>query len=155
VSIEKILRVNECEERELYRRAVSRVILDIQRDTNLTLLEISDEICVSVGTISNAANKKGDLKHVFLQRLGVRFGVEYLNPVAVLMGARYAVLEPRAVDPLPRLTKAILSIVKARDPSSAGGEAETHCELVDMLPDLHEAATALQGLISRAEKHAA
>lgn len=151
----KVLRVNESEEAELYMRAVARVIVDIQRDHDATLIDIAESIGVSAGTISNAANRRGALNHVYLQRLGKRYGTQYLNPVMALMGARLAPLQANDVDPLPRILAAALKIGEARDPQSEGGEAETHRELLSMVPDLRCAIEAMQNMLLRAEKVAA
>lgn len=147
-----VLRVNEVEEQEDYRKAVARIIVDIQRDTGKSLLEIAGEIGVSVGTISNAANRKADLSTVFLNRLGARYGVQRLSPVMKLAGGRVVPINANDEDPLPRLLAAALKIGEARDPNSDGGEVETHRELASMLPDLIKASRALSGMIARAER---
>ena len=55
VSNGNVLRVNSVEERNDYRSAIARILLDIQRDTGATLIDIAEAIGVSLGTISNAA----------------------------------------------------------------------------------------------------
>ncbi len=150
-----VLRVNAVEEQERYRRAVASIIVDIQRDTGKTLVEIAEEIDVSVGTISNAANRKADLSSVYLNRLGSRYGVQRLTPVAKLAGGRVVAINANDEDPLPRLLAACLKIGEARDPASDGGENETHRELLAMLPDLVKASRAISGMIARAEAFAA
>jgi hypothetical protein len=81
---------------------------------------------VSLGTISNAANKKADLSPTYLKRIGTRFGAHMLDPYLALMGARAVPIEAEPKrDILPVMTRAQLRIVEARDPASPGGPRET------------------------------
>ncbi len=70
----KVLRINCAEEQTDYRNAVARVLLNVQRDFDLTLQDIAEKIDVSLGTISNASNKRNDLSPLYVQRLGRVFG---------------------------------------------------------------------------------
>jgi len=149
------MRVNAAEEQEDYRRAVSRIINDLMREHDLTLLDLADRLDISVGTISNAFNRKADLTSVYLHRIGKVFGPQWLNPVIKLFGGRVVPLSANDEDPLPRILAAALKIGEARDPGSDGGEDETHRELVAMLPTLIKASRALSGMIARAEAFAA
>lgn len=146
-----VLRVNSVEEQTRYRNAVSQILLDIQRERGLTLADIAETIDVSLGTISNAANKKNDLSVTYLARLGECFGPEMLNPYAALSGGRMVPLQPSNVDALPSLTASVHSIALARSPDSDGGERLTHRELLKMMPDLKAAQAAITNLILQAE----
>ncbi len=150
-----VLRVNAMEETTRYRSAVCQILLNIQRENDVTLADIAETIGVSLGTISNAANKKGDLSPTFLTRLGESFGTAMLDPWAALSGGRIVPLEPSAMDALPSLTASIHRIAVARSPDSDGGERTTHRELLEMLPDLRSAQAALTNLIMQAERIAA
>jgi hypothetical protein len=151
-----VLRVNSVEEQTRYRNAVAQILIDIQREHSrpgapMTLHEIAETIDVSLGTISNAANKKNDLSVTYLARLGECFGPEMLNPYAALSGGRMVPLQPSNVDALPSLTASVHSIALARSPDSDGGERLTHRELLKMMPDLKAAQAAITNLILQAE----
>ena len=131
-----VLRVNASEEREDYRSAVAEILRNIQADNDLTLLEISERIDVSLGTVSNAANKRGDLNPVFLSRLAKAWGATYLNPFARLSGGIVSPLEGQGADILPTLLATGTAIAEARSPSSPGGISETLREQLGYLPYL-------------------
>lgn len=150
-----VLRPNAAAETEDYRTAISRIILDIQRDTGETILEIADRIDISTGTLSNALNKRNDLSAVYLRRLGVAYGSHYLNPFAALYGAKHMPLEALDEDALPPLSASVHRLAVAQSPDSPGGPKIVHSELLDMLPDLRAAQRALSHLIARAERIAA
>lgn len=136
------LRVNEIEEQTAYRKAVAQIIEDIQRyekrgDRQINLVEIADEIDVSLGTISNAFNKKTDLSPSYLTRLGKRYGAGYLNPYFALVGAQAAPIDNTLTsDILPLLMAVGHKIASARDPEGPGGVIEVPQEKAGYLPDL-------------------
>ena len=131
------LRVNSVEETTDERNAVVQILLDIQRHEKLTLLDIAEKIDVSLGTISNAANKKTDLCRTYLKRLGKAFGGHYLDPFHALYGIRSVPLNGGAHrDILPLLAHAAATLAQARDPDSDGGGRVTHREKLAMLPEL-------------------
>lgn len=150
-----VLRVNSVEEQTDYRNAVARVLLNIQRDSGNTLQEISEAIDVSLGTISNAANKRTDLSPIYLQRLGKRYGPSALDPIARLSGGRIVPLVAEEKDALPSLSASIHRIAVAQSPDSPGGVTITHSELLAMLPDLRAAVACINSLIVKAERIAA
>jgi hypothetical protein len=132
-----VLRVNEAEETTAYRKAVARIIEDIQRSEQRTLVDISEEIDVSLGTISNAANKKTDLSPTYLTRLGKRYGGGYLNPYFALVGAQAAPLDNSVTsDILPLLMAVGHKLASARDPEGPGGVVEVPQEKAGYLPEL-------------------
>lgn len=142
-----VLRVNSVEETARYRNAVSQILLSVQQEHGLTLHEIAETIDVSLGTISNAANKKADLSPTYLQRLAQAFGPTVLDPFTAMSGGRVVPLEPQEIDALPSLTATVHSIAQAR---SDKGRI-THNELLAMLPNLKEAQAAITSLIMKAE----
>jgi hypothetical protein len=150
-----VLRVNSVEEQGRYRSAISRIITNIMRDNDVTMMEIADRIDVSVGTISNAANKKTDLQAVYLKRLGEAYGPHQLDPYAALTGGRMVPINAKDIDALPPLTASIHRLAVAQSPGSEGGQTITHRELLGMLPELREAQQALTSLIARADVLAA
>lgn len=150
-----VLRVNSVEEQKGYRSAVATALLDIQNEYGLTLHEIAEAIDVSLGTISNAANKKGGLSSVYVQRLGKVFGGHILNPIAALYGSQHIPLHGRDGDILPLIARANYRIAEARAPGSDGGVVETHREKLKYLPDLKELQTDLAALIVEIEGIAA
>lgn len=150
-----VLRVNAVEEQARYRGAVARVLLNIQSEYGPTLAEIAEAVDVSLGTISNAANKKADLSSVYLQRLGKVFGGHVLNPVAALYGSQNIPIHGREGDILPLVTRVGMRIAEARSPSSPGGIRETHGERLGYLPDLKALQADLAALVVEIEGLAA
>lgn len=142
-----VLRVNGVEEREKYREAVAEILRRIQTENSVTLLEIAETIDVSLGTISNAANKKADLCGTFLNRLACKFGPHILDPYTALSGGRVVPLDAdENCDPLPSTTAAIHKLALARSSASEGGERITHRELLDMEGEIDAAMKALTSL---------
>jgi transcriptional regulator with XRE-family HTH domain len=147
-----VLRVNDAEERTRYREAVAESLRTVMVDHGVTLLEIAEQIGVSLGTISNAANKKADLTAVYLGRLGAHYGASAIDPFARIMGGRFVPLEPDASgDVLPFITLASYRVSQARSPASPGGTAETLTEQLDMLPDLRRLYRELGAAIAQIE----
>jgi transcriptional regulator with XRE-family HTH domain len=151
-----VLRVNPVEEQADYRRAVADILLAIQQERGVTHIEIAEKIGVSLGTISNAANKKSDLCSIYLKRLGQAYGGHHLNPYLALFGVRAEPLEAgNEADVLPFVAKVNLKIAEARSPGSKGGPRETHCEKLGYLPDLKELQREISALICKIEGLAA
>lgn len=148
-----VLRVNAVEEQADYRKAVAEVLRNIQADHDVTLQEIADTIDVSLGTVSNAANKKGVLNPIYLNRLGKAYGVHHLDPYARLAGGRMVAVEQTSDgDVLPVLSLASYRVAQARAPSSPGGVSETLREQLDYLPDLRRLRREVEALICRIEQ---
>ncbi|WP_310533173.1 XRE family transcriptional regulator [Novosphingobium sp.] len=137
------------------RDAVANIIRAIQLDRDLCDEAMADALGISVGTVRNARNKKTDLNAVTIARIGARFGLDHLNPYAALYGARNSPLETVDIDALPSLSGAVHRLAVAQSPSSTGGIALHHSELLEMLPDLRTASAAINALIARAERIAA
>ncbi|WP_066770033.1 helix-turn-helix domain-containing protein [Sphingobium sp. CCH11-B1] len=153
-----VLRVNEVEEREEYRSAVAEILRNVQNDYGVTLLEIAETIGVSLGTISNAANKKADLSATFLQRIGRAYAPTELDPYYRLSGGR-AVARANETDGdiMPLLLRTGAQIATARCPSSPGGVSEVLRERLGYLPDLRRLRRETDALIAliEAERDAA
>ena len=151
-----VLRVNSVEETMAFRAAVARVLTNIQHDHGLTLQEIAETIDVSLGTISNAANKKTDLSPTYQQRLARAFGCSVLDPIAKLSGGQIIPIKSDGgADILPLLSRAALAVAEARDPESEGGVTETHREKLNQLPYLRRVHAELSALIVSIEGIAA
>jgi hypothetical protein len=132
-----VLRVNEAEEQTAYRKAVAQIIEDILRFESADIVDIAESIDVSLGTISNAKNKKTDLSPTFLTRLGRRYGAGYLNPYFALVGAQAAPLDNTLTsDILPLLMAVGHKMASARDKEGPGGVIEVPQERLGYLPDL-------------------
>lgn len=142
-------------ETEQYRNAVARVILSIQTETHDTLADIAENIGVSAGTISNAANKRSDLSPVFLRRMRAVYGLHHLGQVARFFDALFNPLEAEDADALPSLSASVHRLAVAQSPGSEGGSAITHRELLAMRVDLEAAQRAINALLARAEAIAA
>lgn len=147
-----VLRVNAVEERTAYEDAVSEVIRRIIAERGVTLVEIAEQIDVSLGTISNAFNRKAALCAPYLHRLGKAYGPHILDPVAALSGGRMVPLEVSVTrDVLPFIQRAALKIANARDPEGPGGVREIHSEKADYLPDLRALRKEADCLIHQIE----
>ncbi len=147
-----VLRVNEAEEETAYREAVAEIVRNIVADFGVTLVEIAEKIGVSLGTISNAFNKKGKLSPLFLNRLGVVYGVHHLDPYARLAGGRMVPIDPNGgEDILPGLHLVGMHISQARTASSPGGTVETLREQLGYLPYLRRHLREVEALIHAIE----
>lgn len=156
VADHSVLRVNTVEERTAYREAVAEILRRIQVEYKVTLLEIAEAVDVSLGTISNAANKKTDLSPTYLNRLGRKYGPHMLDPYAALSGGRVVPLEVQGQrDVLPFIARASLKIAEARDPASPGGVREIHSEKAGYLADLRALQKELTCLILTIEQELA
>lgn len=148
-----VLRVNAVEEQEAYRSAVAEILRNVQNDHGATLLEISERIDVSLGTISNAANKKADLNPIYLNRLGRVYGVHVLDPYLALAGGRAVAREADpSADILPLTNLVSFRIATARSSGSPGGAREILQERLDYLPDLKRLVREGQALICQIER---
>jgi hypothetical protein len=148
-----VLRVNAVEEQAAYRDAVAEILRNVQADYSTTLLEISETIDVSLGTVSNAANKKSDLNSIYLSRIGTAYGPHYLDPFARMMGGRLVSVHPDGnADVLPFLTMATHRVAQARSPTSPAGPVETLQEQLEYLPDLRHLQRELEAQIHRVEQ---
>ena len=148
-----VLRVNGVEEQADYREAVAQILRDIQTDHKVTLREVAETIDVSLGTISNAANKQADLNPIYLKRLGKVFGAHHLDPYVALAGGRVVARQHESEgDVLPFLTMASHRVASARCPTSPAGAVETLREQLEYLPDLRRTYRELGALICRIEE---
>jgi transcriptional regulator with XRE-family HTH domain len=153
-----VLRVNRVEEQAAYRECVAEMLRLIQAEHKgsdrkpITLLEIAERIDVSLGTIGNAANKKADLSPTYLNRLAEAFGPCTLDPFAAMSGGRIVPREAEEVDAMPSTTAAIHKLAVARSPDSPGGERITHCELLNIEPEIDAAIRSLTSLKVRCEE---
>lgn len=147
-----VLRVNTVEERTAYQSAVAEILRNVQHDEGVTLAEISERIDVSLGTVSNAANKRCELNPIYLKRIGQAYGPHHLDPYAALAGGRVVAREHgRPTDILPTLTIATHQIAMARSPHSEGGVSETLREQLGYLPELRRLYRELGSLIDQIE----
>lgn len=146
-----VLRVNGAEETADYRSAVSEIIRNILRDHETTLVEVAEKIDVSLGTISNAFNRRSDLSPVYLNRLGRVFGATYLTPYVRLCGGVVQPIQGGAHDILPLMLHTGAEIAEARCVSSPGGVTETLRERLGYLPRLRRLHREMGELICEIE----
>lgn len=130
-----------------YRRAVGRIIRDLQAEHRLSDLDFAEKIGSCIGTVRKARNEESDLGAVFLGRIEAQFGVGSIDPYLMLAGARSSPIEadPNA-DALPSTAAAVHRLAVARSPGSPGGERITHQELLEIEPDIDAAIRALTAL---------
>lgn len=151
-----VLRVNNVEERTAFREAVAEMLRRIQAEHKVTLLEIAERIDVSLGTISNAANKQNNLCGTYIARLAQAYGPHTLDPFAAMAGGRVVPIEVSVNrDVLPFVARVNLKIASARDPQGPGGSREIHTEKADYLPDLRALRKELDVLICQIEQELA
>ncbi len=148
-----VLRVNATEEQERYREAVAEILRNVQTDYKVTLVDIAERIDVSLGTVSNAANKKADLTATYLARLGSVYGACYLDPYARISGGRMVERERDAsTDILPTLTMVAHLKALHRSPTSEGGIAETLREKLQQLSELRRLRREIDAEIAEIEQ---
>ena len=151
-----VLRLNNVEETAAYRSAVSRIITTVQTERDLTDIDLAEALNISVGTVSNARNRRADLSGVYLKRIGQLYGVAALNPYFALFGGKGVPIDAdHDADSLPTVAYAVHQLAVVTAPSSPGGASITHKELLDSLPAIRAARQALEALEQRAERLAA
>lgn len=147
-----VLCVNDAQETEDYREAVAEILRRVQADHHITLTDIAGHTGISFGTISNAANKKGDLTARYLRRLGKRYGCHYLDPYAGLADGRMVPNTPDGgSDILPGLMTVGSYIAQARSPVSEAGISESLREQLGYLPYLRRHLREVEALIHSIE----
>lgn len=139
--------------RNVLRKALADIIRALQSRHSLTDEQLAAELHVSAGTIANVRNERTDLNQETIAKIGARFGVETLDPWSACFGGRNVPREhTEGRVSLSAVTGGLHKLSLATDPESKGGEAITHCELADMLPDLKAGQRLFNSLIARAEK---
>jgi len=137
---------------DAYRSAVETIIRDIQRTTGDTLIDIAENIGSSLGTISNAVNRKADLNATYLARIGQCYGGGFLNPYLAMFDAQAAPIKRKPQkDVLPVLTGLAHEIAKARDPQGPGGATEVPQERKGYLGKAKELQHELGCMIAEVE----
>ena len=107
---------------------------------------------VSLGTISNAANKKTDLCATYLKRLGERYGCTPSIPTRRSFGGRLVPINGEAAADLSLpciVTRFMLELSVALE----DGRID-HVELARMRPHVEALTTALDGLRERMKPRA-
>lgn len=138
--------------RKVLREALSQVIRSVQYQHHLTDEALADELHVSTSTIANVRNERTDLNQETIAKIGARFGPEALDPWSACFGGRNVPKDGKAGRvSLSEITGTVHKLSLATDADSPGGEAVTHLELRDMLPDLKATLRLINGLIARAE----
>ncbi len=120
------------------RTALSNVIRDIQRDHDLTDIELAGAIGVHPNTIQRARNKQGTLDNEAMARLGAVFGPEAMRP--------YTVMWERGADDapelLPLLADAMAAVSRAKGPKGK----------LDALPVVKELIAAADAFVTGTEQ---
>ncbi len=139
--------------RNVLRKALAGIVRSIQSEHGLTDELLAGELHVSAGTIANVRNERTDLNQETIAMIGARFGPEALDPWSACFGGRNV---PREASEervsLTAITGGLHKLSRATDPDSDGGEAITHRELAEMLPDLRAMQRLVNSLIARSEK---
>jgi transcriptional regulator with XRE-family HTH domain len=138
--------------RNVLRRALADIVRSIQSHHGLTDEQLAGELHVSPGTIANVRNERTDLNQETIAKIGARFGVESLDPWSACFGGRNVPREAsEARVSLSSITGGLHKLSVATDPESEGGEAVTHRELAQMVPDLKAMQRLANTLLCRAE----
>lgn len=146
----QVFRFDTGTEQDLYRKAVSQIIRDIQKaHQNRDLCLIADDIGISKETIHNAVNKRSDLNALYLARLGRRFGKAFLKPYHDLCEPQDG--DPPLKDILPIASLVAHKIACARDPDGPGGATEVPQERAGYLPALKQLHREVGCLIPQLE----
>ena len=146
-------KVCSAKEQAHYRSAVSRMLGDIKRDTDLSWERIADRLDMSVGTIYAARDKLSDLSGLYVFRIATVFGGAYLNPLLKMADVQAAPLEGTIeADILPLLTALTHKVACARDPDGPGGTCEVPQERSAYLPDLKRVNKATGRLAKQIEE---
>ena len=153
MTVHSVLKVNTAKEEARYRDAISRILCDVQRDTDLPWVRIADKLDVSVGTIYAARDKHSDLSGIYLMRIATVFGGAYLNPLLKIADVQAAPLDGSIeADILPMLTSLVHKVAEARDPAGPGGTAEVPQERAGYLSDLKRVNKASGKLAKQIEE---
>lgn len=153
MTVHSVPKVSSAQEQARYRNAVSRMLCDIKRDTDLTWERIADRLDMSVGTIYAARDKLSDLSGLYVFRIGSVFGGAYLNPLLKMADVQASPLEGSIeADILPLLTALTHKVALARDPEGPGGTAEVPQERAAYLPDLRRVNKATGRLAKQIEE---
>lgn len=148
-----VLPANQLATSKQCRRAVARIVRDLQHKHELTDCDFAEAIGCSIGTVRNARNEETDLSNLWLTRIEQRFGAGSIDPYLALAGSRSVpVTSDPSLDALPSTTAAIHRIAVARSPGSPGGERITHTELLAMERDIDAAIKALCALKARCDE---
>lgn len=140
-----VLRVNESEEEAAYTSAVSEILRNIQIEHRTTLAKIAAHTGISLKTVSNAANEKGVLNPLYLNRLGYVYGAHVLTPYLALAKGRAVSVAPDADSKVVPLTLAVATKLSAID------GALTRKDLFDVEAAVDAAINALSSLSQRAK----
>ncbi len=139
--------------RKELRSALAQIVRSVQAEHGLTDEALADLLGVSDGTIRNVRNERTDLNQETIAKIGARFGVEALDPWSACFGGRNVPREAsEARVSLSAITGGLHKLSLATDPDSEGGEAVTHRELADMVPDLKAMQRLANTLLTRAER---
>jgi hypothetical protein len=71
-----------------YRLAIAGIIRSIQARHQESDQDSADQLGCSAATIGNARNEKSDLSPVPMLKIGKEYGLDALQPVAMLIGAK-------------------------------------------------------------------
>lgn len=156
MNMHSVPKVGGPKEQANYRKAVSDLLCDVQRDTGLPWVAIADRLDISVGTIYAARDRQSDLSGLYLMRVATVFGGAYLNPLLKIADVQASPLDGSIeADVLPLLTALTHKIAVARDPEGPGGSAEVPQEKAAYLPDLKRVNKATGRLAKQIEEQLA
>ena len=137
MAVHSVPKVSGEKEQADYRKAVSDLLCDIQRDSGLPWNAIADRLDISVGTIYAARDRQSDLSGLYLMRVAKAFGGAYLNPLLKIVDVQASPLDGSlTADILPLVLAVGHKIAMARDPAGPGGVVEVPQERSGYLPDL-------------------
>lgn len=122
------------------RTAIANVIRDIQRDFDLTDLQLAAKIEVHVNTIQRARNKAATMDSETLNKLGAAFGPAAMQPIKALWGV--GCQHDDCELPTAELSDAVSALTRAK-----GLKGE-----LDALPTVKAAIAAAQAYVAALER---
>lgn len=126
----------------LLREAARNIILDLQKQTGETDMEMAERLGVSASTIANARNRKNDIGALTIAKIAARYGEAAVEPYRALYG--HGGHGVAASDPAP-ITELAHAVAALAGSDSAKAR-------LDALPMLKDAQEKLAAYISGLER---
>ncbi|HEX5183611.1 MAG TPA: hypothetical protein VFW19_10730 [Allosphingosinicella sp.] len=151
MSAPNVLGISAGPTRAAYRQRVAQIIRCVKLTNGLTNVGLGDRIDCSDETVSNAENERTSLDPVLLLKIEHEFGEGTIDLVLDL-ARQHDLGTDEHEDLLPLLAALLMAVATARSPSSPGGIAETHGELLAMETMLLDARRGINRRLARIQR---